>query len=117
MPSARTVTELHRAAAEARRLLYEPRLPARAGLLWRSPCPVEVLVRVGHVIGVDAATHPELMWLADAALTPELPIGWALDEERGFYYNTLCPTAAWEHPQLAFLAGVADKLTAPLPSE
>ena len=54
------------------------------------------------------------MWLVDAAMSPELPVGWIRQEPTGFageyYYNAPSGVAQWEHPQTSFLTGVAMRL-------
>ena len=51
----------------------------------------------------------EHLWIADAALSPELPIGWVehTDEDDGmpFYQNVWTHEKMWEHPQVAALRG------------
>ena len=51
----------------------------------------------------------EHLWIADAALCPELPIGWVehTDEDDGtpFYQNVWTHEKMWEHPQVAALRG------------
>ena len=62
----------------------------------------------------QSQVRPELMWLVDAAMSPELPIGWLRQEPTGFaneyYYNAPSGVAQWEHPQTSFLTGVATRL-------
>ena len=87
---------------------------ARGEFLSHSPCQLEVLIQQGHALGLDAAKHPELMWLAEAALTPEMPIGWlhtsiagAVGGESGvvYYWSTVSPRAVGAPARLA-LSGV-----------
>eukprot|EP00966_Prymnesium_polylepis_P079848 1850360-Prymnesium_polylepis.1 len=51
------------------------------------------------------------MWLAELALTPELPVGWMvchLDESAPpFYWHPTTALAQWEHPQESFVSGLA----------
>ena len=61
----------------------------------------------------------EQLWIADAALCPELPIGWVehVDESRAEptpYYQSVRRSGSaaggetmWEHPQVSYLRGVA----------
>jgi hypothetical protein len=64
------------------------------------------------------------MWLAECALTPPLPVGWlrsavsgatggVLGGEGGtsdYYWHTASGLSQWEHPHVAYLAGVARRL-------
>ena len=56
----------------------------------------------------------EHLWIADAALCPQLPIGWAQfaepDTLTPFYMNISNGERIWEHPQIAFLRGVVDAI-------
>ena len=88
-------------------------MAARAVKVAHQPCPLMLLVDMGRVLGVDAARSPQLMWLADAALTPELPAGWVehiADDGPPYYWNPVCNIAQWEHPYVSYLTGVARQL-------
>ena len=54
----------------------------------------------------------ELLFLADASLCVELPLGWeefaSPDDGKPFYLNTWSGACMWEHPQRAFLRGVVE---------
>ena len=68
---------------------------------------------MGHYLGIDASLHPDLMWIVDCALTPQLPVGWvAVEQHSGlpYYAHSSCGLAQWEHPQTAFLTGIVKKL-------
>lgn len=50
-----------------------------------------------------------LLWIADAALCAQWPLGWAeFADARGtpYYQNPLSGEVMWEHPQVAFLCSV-----------
>ena len=99
--------------ARAKLELWQPRIAKRSALLSHEPCPLEALILMGHYIGVDACLHPQLMWLVDCALSPELPVGWAtiqLLDGSEYYGHASCGIAQWEHPQVSFLTGVARAL-------
>ena len=52
----------------------------------------------------------ELLWIADAALCSELPLGWAehvTDDGTPYYHSLWSSKVMWEHPQRAWLRGVA----------
>ena len=52
----------------------------------------------------------ELLWIADAALCSELPLGWAehvTDDGTPYYHSLWSTKVMWEHPQRAWLRGVA----------
>jgi len=102
---------------EARRAIWEPRRTARAVWLAHTPCPLEELVMMAQYLGLDASLQPELMWLVDCALTPELPPGWVRCEvgETGeeYFHHSTCGLTQWEHPTTAFLTGVARRLLRP----
>ena len=66
------------------------------------------------------AVGTEHLWLADAALCPELPIGWVehTDEEdpdgrdTPYYQNVWSGETVWEHPQVSYLRGLAGAIRA-----
>ena len=66
-----------------------------------------------------ARTSVEHLWIADAALCPQLPIGWAQfaepDTLTPFYMNISNGERIWEHPQIAFLRGVVDAIHDDIP--
>ena len=51
----------------------------------------------------------EVLWIADAALCPILPIGWVRHEDadsaKPFYQHVASGETMWEHPQISFLRG------------
>ena len=115
--SVRASDALENAAKAA--LWDKPMRRARGQLLSHSPCQLEVIVQQGHALGLDASRHPELMWLAEAALTPELPMGWlrcsiagAVGGESGlaYYWNAVSGLTQWEHPHVSLLTGVSRRL-------
>ena len=93
--------------------LHTPCVAMRAAQLHHEPCPLEAVVLMGHYLGIDASLHPDLMWIVDCALTPQLPVGWvAVEQHSGlpYYAHSSCGLAQWEHPQTAFLTGIVKKL-------
>lgn len=73
-------TPAHRVADEIRRTLWEPRRAERAACLWHEPCPLESLLLMASYLGLDPCLQPQLMWLVDCALTPQMPPGWVRRE-------------------------------------
>jgi hypothetical protein len=51
------------------------------------------------------------MWLVEVAISAQLPVGWT-QCAGGYYWNAACGLVMWEHPQEAFVCGVAARLTA-----
>ena len=78
--------------AVAYETFYVPRRAARALALAHQPCPVDRLVRKGDHLALDAYAHPDLMWLAELALTPELPVGWIVCHKLDNHDVRLPPT-------------------------
>jgi len=97
------------ALQKVKALMWEPQREARALVLAHNPCPVDEIVQHAQLIGMNAGTDYEFMWIVDAMLTPELPVGWlrksTLDGGE-YYWNSIVGTAQWEHPQTSFLTGV-----------
>ena len=92
-----------------------PVLAKRVRSLAHQPCPADELFLLGHYLGVDALEFPELMWLAEAAMSADLPLGWLWheppdDRTRGYFFNAALGVAQWEHPQHSYIAGVAARL-------
>ena len=68
-------------------------------------------------LGVPLRTHPQLLWLASAAVCSGLPLGWleAPAEPAGavagaqapMYYNPTLGVAQYEHPAFCYWRGVA----------
>ena len=103
---------------------------ARAAALAAQPCPLPVILQMSLYLGVDPAKHPHLLWLAQAALTPQLPAGWLCctssrskaadvsgvaatsgsEPAQSYYWHAACGLVQWEHPHVAFLGGVARRL-------
>lgn len=98
----------------AYRHFYLPRCAARAISIAHQPCPLERIIRKGQYHGLDASTHAELMWLAELALTPELPVGWIAwqntDSNAPFYWHPAALLSQWEHPYESFISGLAQRL-------
>ena len=103
--------------AKAKELIWEPRKTARAIELAHQPCPLDEILMAAIYLGIDPVDHCDMMFLIDAMLTPEMPVGWLVLNCAGeggqadeYYWNTLLGYAQWEHPQLSFLTGVATYL-------
>lgn len=102
---------LHEAARS--QLWEDSRMAARAAALANQPCPLESVLAMAMYLNIEPTTHPQLLWLAHAALTPELPAGWAsatTDDGDTFYWHPACGLAQWEHPHVSFLSGVTVRL-------
>ena len=70
----------------------------------------EVLVMASYLglpYGGDVGS--EHLWIADAALCPQIPIGWVQhvdhDSDLPFYRHLNTGDVMWEHPQISFLRG------------
>ena len=93
-----------------------PRRRARGEQLAHLPCRVETLVQQGFALGLDPSQHRDLMWLADVALAPEVPVGWipctalGAEDEATFYWSVASGLTQWEHPEVSFISGVATRL-------
>jgi hypothetical protein len=101
--------------AAAKRDLWErSAAAARSMQLAVRPCPLGDVVQMALFLGIEPTTHPHLMWLAHAALAPEVLLaGWAVaTDEHGeaYYWSRSCGFVQWEHPTVAFLHGVAARL-------
>ena len=57
---------------QVKNTLWRPVLGPRAAQLSHEPCPLEALVHMGHYLGVDACLAPDVMWIVDCALTPQV---------------------------------------------
>ena len=54
-----------------------------------------------------------LLWIADAALCAQWPLGWAeFADARGtpYYQNPLSGEVMWEHPQVSALRGTVEAI-------
>ena len=99
----------------ARQHLWAPAQARRARQLAHTPCPVDETLVLAMYLGIDPQLYPELLWLADAAMTPDMPVGWlrccdAADGISEYYWNATLGVAQWEHPQLSYISGVATRL-------
>ena len=97
----------------ARQQLQQPAAAKVAARLAHQPCPADELVVLGQLLGLDAQLYPELMWLADVAMSAELPVGWLRHETaegKVFFWNAALGVSQWEHPQVAYLTGVTTRL-------
>lgn len=92
--------------AELRRASFEPRSAALA----TQPASLSELHVAALYLGFGLRSHPDLCWLASAALCAELPYGWGVATTPGgdpYYYNPALVVAQWEHPTHAYLRGLA----------
>ena len=70
-------------------------------------------------LGFGLQSHPELCWLASAALCAELPYGWGTaTSPRGdpYYYNPALLCVQWEHPAHCYLRALVMVVTADDPT-
>jgi len=77
-----------------------------------APRPLEEVLLMADFLGVPYGGDrgSELLWIADAALCSELPLGWAehvTDDGTPYYHSLWSSKVMWEHPQRAWLRGVA----------
>jgi hypothetical protein len=77
-----------------------------------APRPLEEVLLMADFLGVPYGGDrgSELLWIADAALCSELPLGWAehvTDDGTPYYHSLWSTKVMWEHPQRAWLRGVA----------
>ena len=79
--------------------------------------PLQVLTMAAYLAmphGGEIGT--EHLWIADAALCLQLPLGWIEHEDEAdghkYYANVVTEERLWEHPQLAFLRGVVEAVSA-----
>lgn len=100
-------------------LWNEQRRAARGARLAHQPCPLDTLIQKAQHLGFDASEQPELMWLVDCALTPEMPVGWlrvsvdgAAEGLAEYFWNTSTGLTQYEHPHESFLVGVVARLVA-----
>ena len=74
--------------------------------------------------GLDPDREPELLWLAEIAVSSPLPRGWQQHNQMNddgstteYFYNPVLDSTQWEHPfdrwYLAALARLRDSLTEP----
>lgn len=92
--------------------MWEPIRRARALSVSHQPCPLDEIVMAAQYLGLSPTQDAKLMFLVDAMLCPELPVGWLRKSTPSgeYFWNSLCGLAQWEHPQISFLTGVADHL-------
>ena len=92
------------------RLLFDTQ---RARSLLTAPRSLEdVLVMAAYLnLPYGGEVGVEHLWIADAALCAQLPLGWAeLTDPRSdvrYYLSILTSETMWEHPQVAMLRGAA----------
>ena len=75
--------------------------------LWRRPRVMLEVLHAAELLGIDPLESPELVWLAEEALSAELPLGW--DELRdvatgvNYYHNPILGLTQWQHPKISYL--------------
>ena len=90
----------------------------RAHSLRQMPRSLEEVLMMAAYLGMryGGELGTEHLWIADAALCLQLPLGWTqyADErdEHPYYENVITAERMWEHPQLAFLRGVVAAVNA-----
>ena len=97
--------------AELRHASIEPRTAALAA----QPVSLSELHVAALYLGFGLQSHPELCWLASAALCAELPYGWGVaTSPRGdpYYYNPALLCVQWEHPAHCYLRALVMVVTA-----
>eukprot|EP00948_MAST-09A_sp_MAST-9A-sp1_P001510 g1510.t1 len=61
----------------------------------------QYLVEYARYLGMKPFDEPELLWIAEAALSASLPEGWQEwenDNGEVYYFNEMTGTTQWEHP-------------------
>ena len=87
----------------------------RATSLKAGPRSLEEVVVMASYLGLPfgGEVGVEHLWIADAALCPQVPLGWVShegDEGQPFYQNVWSGEKMWEHPQVAFLRGAVQAI-------
>lgn len=77
----------------------------------------EVLVMASYLgLPYGREVGVEHLWIADAALCPQLPLGWVQyvdpESKEPFYENVWSSERMWEHPQIAYLRGAVAAIKA-----
>ena len=124
-PSAKALTletlEALRASGEppdaAAARLCTASLEARIAALGIRPISLHELHAASVYLGVPLRTHPQLLWLASAAVCSGLPLGWlelpaepagaVAGAQAPMYYNPTLGVAQYEHPAFCYWRGVA----------
>jgi hypothetical protein len=64
----------------------------------------------GREIGLDAAQHPELMWIAEDYFLAQLPDGWIEHPDAAsgklYYFNPTLNRSQWQHPLEGYFRGL-----------
>ena len=92
--------------AEAMRL---ESLECRLAYLATRPISLYTLQAMATYLGVSLRTHPQLLWIASAALCARLPAGWnegVAADGLPFYYHAELGAIMWEHPAHAYWRGL-----------
>jgi len=79
---------------------------SRAVALRRRPRLMIEVIHAAEILGIDPIREPQHMWLAEEALSLELPMGWRAYEARSgheYYHNELLELRQWQHPNLSYL--------------
>jgi len=67
-----------------------------------SPRPLAATLDVAMAYGLSIADEPQLLWLADLAISLPLPAGWVQANhptlQAAFWHNEICHSSQWQHP-------------------
>ena len=78
--------------------------------LWRRPRVMLEVLHAAELLGIDPLQNPELVWLAEEALSAELPLGWEelSDAATGanYYHNPILGLTQWQHPKISYLCSL-----------
>ena len=74
------------------------------------PLSLHQLHAAAVYLGISLRTHPQLLWVASAALCSEKPLGWLeglAADGAPFYYHPTLGCAQHEHPAFCYWRAVA----------
>ena len=118
-----TLDSLHRLAkssgetrAELAERLRLDSLHSRIAYLGTRPLSLHDLYIGATYLGLSLRRHPELLWVASAALCAQLPAGWrdgVCSDGMPFYYHASLGHTMHEHPAHCHFRAVITFLTAP----